>query len=86
MAIFAKQESGKPPREKLEDSDSIIALSDDELLGLLIRIGRKGKNAVEVGKELKEAFGSVRNMVYADWLQIKNKRVLGVGKLAISSY
>lgn len=81
MAVFAKQESGKPPREKLEDSDSIIALSDDELLGLFIRIGRKGKNAVEVGKELKEAFGSVRNMVYADWRQIKNKRVLGVGKV-----
>lgn len=81
VPIFANHHGDKPPRERLEDAESIIALSDDELLGLLIRIGRKGKNAVEVGKELKEAFGSVRNMVYADWRQIRNKRVLGVGKV-----
>ena len=81
MAIFAKQEGGKPPREKLEASESILSLSDNELLGLLIRCGRNGKNAVEVGKELKDAFGSVRNMVYADWRQICNKHVLGVGKV-----
>ena len=80
MAIFAKQKGDLPPREKLDASDSIISLSDDELLGLLIRCGRNGKNAVEVGKELKEAFGSIRNMVYADWRQIAGKHILGVGK------
>ena len=80
MSIFAKQEGDLPPREKLDASDSILSLSDDELLGLIIRCGRKGKNAVEVGKELKDAFGSVRNMVYADWRQIAGKHILGVGK------
>ena len=80
MAIFAKQEGDLPPREKLDNVDSILALSDDELLGLIIRCGRNGKNAVEVGKELKDAFGSIRNMVYADWRQIAGKHILGVGK------
>lgn len=81
MPIFKDIGKDVKPRERLEKAGSILELSDEELLGLLIRIGRKGKNAVEVGKELKESFGSVRNMVYADWRQIRNKRVLGVGKV-----
>ena len=80
MPIF-KNDKDAQPRELLEKAHSILQLSDEQLLGLLIRCGRKGKNAVEVGKELKESFGSVRNMVYADWRQIRNKRVLGVGKV-----
>ena len=81
MPIFDELDDSSRPRERLEKAGSILELSDEELLGLLIRIGRQGKNAVEVGKELKEAFGSVRNMVYADWRQIANKHVLGVGKV-----
>ena len=81
MPVFGKMDNDSKPREKLEKADSILTLSDDELLGLLIRIGSRGRNAVEVGRELKVAFGSVRNMVYADWRQIRNKRVPGVGKV-----
>ena len=81
MPIFKNIGKDLKPRERLESADSILELSDEELLGLLIRIGRKGKNAVEVARELKESFGSVRNMVYAPWRQIRNKHVPGVGRV-----
>jgi len=81
MPIFHDLGDDSKPREHLARAESILELSDDELLGLLIRAGSRGRNAVEVGRELKEAFGSVRNMVYADWRQIANKRVLGVGSV-----
>ena len=81
MPIFKDIGKDVKPRERLEKAGRILELSDEELLGLLIRIGRRGKNAVEVGKELKDAFGSVRNMVYADWRQIAGKGVLGIGEV-----
>ena len=81
MPIFKDIGKDVKPRERLEKAGSILELSDEELIGLLIRIGRRGKNAVEVGKELKDAFGSVRNMVYADWRQIAGKGVLGIGEV-----
>ena len=81
MPFSDKLEHAVKPREKLRSGISILSLGEDELLGLLIRIGRKGKNAVEVGKEMVESFGSVRNMVYADWKQIKNKRIVGIGEV-----
>ena len=80
MPIFKQLGNKLPPREKLDGTVSIRNIDDEELLGLLIRCGRNGKNAVEVGKALLESFGSVRNMVYADWRQIAGKRIPGVGK------
>ena len=80
MPVFKDMGKALQPRERLEAADSILVLSDEELLGLIIRCGRNGKNAVEVGKDLKDAFGSIRNMVYADWRQIAGKRISGVGK------
>ena len=80
MPIFKQLSANLPPREKLDEAESIRNLADEELLGLIIRCGRNGKNAVEVGKSLLESFGSVRNMVYADWRQIAGKRIPGVGK------
>ena len=80
MPTFSTMEGGLPPREKLDGAVSIRDIDDEELLGLLIRCGRNGKNAVEVGKALLGSFGSVRNMVYADWRQIAGKRIPGVGK------
>ncbi len=79
MAIF-EEDAAARPREKLRNATSIREMSDDELLGLIIRCGRDGRNAVETGRALKEAFGSVRDMVYADWRQIRAKRIPGVGE------
>ena len=79
MAIF-KEDAAARPREKLKSAASIREISDDELLGLIIRCGCNGLNAVETGRALKDAFGSVRNMVYADWRQIRGKRIPGVGE------
>lgn len=81
MPVFEQMDKNLQPRERLENAESILALSDEELLGLIIRIGRTGRNAVEVGRELKDAFGSVRNMVYADWREIAHAGVQGVGKV-----
>lgn len=81
MPVFEQMDKNLQPRERLENAESILALSDKELLCLIIRIGRTGRNAVEVGRELKDAFGSVRNMVYADWREIAHAGVQGVGKV-----
>ncbi|MBR4612836.1 MAG: DNA repair protein RadC [Kiritimatiellae bacterium] len=79
MAIF-EEDAAARPREKLKGASSIREMSDEELLGLIIRCGRNGLNAVETGRALRDSFGSVRNMVYADWRQIRAKRIPGVGE------
>jgi len=79
MPTFEQMKAEKRPRERLANGESIRNFADEDLLGIIIRCGRNGINAVEIGKRLMEAFGSVRNMVYADWRQIRNKRIPGVG-------
>jgi DNA repair protein RadC len=49
------------PREKLIALGE-AALTDAELMGLLLRTGRKGSNAVEVGRELLEKYGSLEGL------------------------
>ena len=52
------------PRERLLSRGS-HALTDAELLAILLRVGVKGKSAVELGRELLERFGSVQGMMSA---------------------
>lgn len=52
------------PRERLL-SRGPHAVTDAELLAILLRIGVKGKSAVELGRELLKCFGSVREMMAA---------------------
>lgn len=52
------------PRERLLANGS-HALTDAELLAILLRIGVKGKSAVELGRELLEIFGSLPAMMSA---------------------
>lgn len=61
------------PRERLL-SRGAHALTDAELLGILLRIGVKGKSAVELGRDLLERFGSLQAMMSAPlsaWSDIK---------------
>jgi DNA repair protein RadC len=53
------------PREKLL-ARGPHALSDAELLAVLIRCGRKGRSAVELARTLLADFGSLRELLSAD--------------------
>jgi DNA repair protein RadC len=53
------------PREKLLESGA-AALSDAELLAILIRSGRRGSNAVELARGLLGRFGSLRALLSAE--------------------
>lgn len=52
------------PRERLL-SRGPHALTDAELLAIVLRVGVKGKSAVELGRELLKRFGSVQGMMTA---------------------
>ena len=53
------------PREKLLKKGS-NALSDAELLAILLRIGKKGKTAVDLARELLQDFNGLRNLLESD--------------------
>src|SRR5215472_4873436 len=52
------------PRERLL-SRGPHALTDAELVAILIRVGFQGTNAVELGRQLLQRFGSLRAMAEA---------------------
>ena len=69
------------PRERLLSRGS-HALTDGELIGILLRVGVRGKSAVELGRELIKRFGSLHAMMTAPldaWRGIKG---LGTAKVA----
>ncbi|MGA2614291.1 MAG: DNA repair protein RadC [Spirochaetia bacterium] len=69
------------PREKLLQEGS-RALSDSELLAIILRFGTKGVTAIDLGREVHGHFHGFRNMADADlteWRQIKG---LGAAKTA----
>jgi DNA repair protein RadC len=69
------------PRERLI-ARGPHALTDAELIAILLRIGIHGKNAIELGRELLNRFGSLQNMMQAPldaWQGIK-----GLGKAKVA--
>ncbi len=69
------------PRERLLALGA-HALTDAELIGILLRVGIRGKSAVELGRVLIDRFGSVQEMAKAPkeaWTGIKG---LGDAKCA----
>ncbi len=69
------------PREKLL-ARGPGALSDAELLALLVRTGLQGKNALQIGEELVQKFGGVAGLLHAAPEEIKNINGLGPAKTA----
>lgn len=57
------------PRERLL-SRGPQALTDAELVAILIRVGFRGTNAVELGRQILKRFGSLRAMVEAPVLAL----------------
>ena len=56
---------GERPREKLL-SRGAEALSDAELLAIFLRVGVRGKSAVDLARDLLTQFGSLRGLLAAD--------------------
>lgn len=69
------------PRERLL-SKGAQALTDAELVAILIRVGFKGTNAVELGRDLLKHFGSLRAMVEAPIIALLGVKGLKGAKAA----
>ncbi len=69
------------PREKLL-SKGATALSNSELLAILLRTGVKGTSAIELARGMMEKFGTFRNMSHTDMRQWKDFKGLGPAKIA----
>jgi DNA repair protein RadC len=65
------------PREKLAEQGG-AALSDSELIAILLRTGMKGRNAVEVGRDLLVHFHSLGGLARASVRELAS--VKGVGQ------
>jgi len=70
--------AGERPRERLL-AQGAAALSDAELLAILLRTGMRGKSAVELGRELLARFRSLAGILGADLAEVKG---LGPAKRA----
>lgn len=67
------------PREKLL-SKGAAALSDAELLAILLRTGTRGQSAVALARQLLKQFGSLRRLLTADIPSLCQQPGLGVAK------
>jgi DNA repair protein RadC len=71
------QPASERPRERLA-AKGAEALTDAELIAILLRTGLKGANAVEIGKQLIQKFGSLQGLArtsVADLCKVK-----GIGR------
>ena len=67
------------PREKLL-AQGATALSDAELLAVLLRTGVRGKTALDISRELISKFGSLRQIIAASLEQFSKTLGLGLTK------
>ncbi len=72
---------GERPREKLLTRGA-QALSDAELLAIFLRVGIKGKSAVELARELLQHFGSLTRLFSATQSEVEHFPGLGPAKYA----
>lgn len=69
------------PREKLL-AHGAATLSDAELLAIFLRTGTQGKTAVDLGRNLLQTFGSLRQIVTATQQNFCQQYGLGLAKYA----
>ena len=69
------------PREKLLKKGA-RALSNSELLAILLRTGVEGNSAIDLARQIIEKFGTFRNMSHTDIHQWKELKGLGPAKIA----
>lgn len=73
--------AGERPREKLLGRGP-AALSDAELLAIFLRTGAAGRSAVDLARELLDAFGGLRPLLAADAEDFCRRPGLGPAKYA----
>lgn len=73
------QPPGERPRERLA-AHGAAALSNAELIAILLRTGLKGMNAVEVGQQLLARFGSLQALALASVDDLTKVRGIGRDK------
>src|SRR5579862_9201317 len=73
---------GERPREKLL-AHGAPALSDAELLALLLGSGTRGRSAVEVARELIAEFGSLRDLLCAEKVRCLERTGIGPARYAV---
>ena len=69
------------PREKLLKKGA-GALTNSELLAILLRTGIKGISAIDLARRIMEKFGTFRNMSHTDLREWKSFKGLGPAKIA----
>lgn len=69
------------PREKLLKQGA-AALSDAELLAILLRVGTKGTSAVELGRSLLQSFSSMGALFNASLAEFEKHKGLGLATYA----
>lgn len=69
------------PREKLLKRGA-EALSNSELLAILLRTGAKGASAIDLARRMLEKFSTFRNMSHTDMRDWKGFKGLGPAKIA----
>ena len=72
---------GDRPREKLLKRGA-RALSNSELLAILLRTGVKGNSAIDLARQIIDKFGTFRNMHHSDMREWKEFKGLGPAKIA----
>lgn len=80
MAISDWPEQERP-RERLRIHGA-AALSDAELLAIFLRIGIKGKSAVDLARQLLSHFGSLQRLFHAEASEFSTIRGMGIAKYA----
>jgi DNA repair protein RadC len=80
MAINDWSEQERP-RERLV-REGAQALSNSELLALLLRVGVRGKSAVELGRDVLQHFGSLHGLFGATLADFSEVHGLGMAKYA----
>jgi DNA repair protein RadC len=71
--------SEERPREKLL-SRGVSALSDAELIAILLRTGTRGANAIALAEQLLQRFGSFANLARTPVLELAKVRGIGLAK------
>jgi DNA repair protein RadC len=69
------------PREKLLKHGA-RALSNSELLAILLRTGTTGASAIDLARRIVEKFGTFRNMIQTDQRDWKEFKGIGPAKIA----
>lgn len=74
-------ESGEGPREKLLER-GVDALSDAELLALMLGTGRCNFSALELGRQLLAEYGGLSGVLRADFARLRGTPGIGIAKYA----